>query len=173
MKRGYAGVVLILVFSIGVLAFFTLLPDTRFYKDMVKRITSSHVEVYTSVSNNVDDFISASVLSLGVSESTIGLSFGDFARTRNSQEEARKIQKILISSGWGFSASALADMFTPITGSNISALVPNLGEQIDRGFISPNILVVEGNISRLRSVWNLVAGQIMAQTGMTLMETLW
>ncbi len=173
MKRGYAGVILILMFSFGVVAFFTLLPDTRFYKDMVKRIASSDVEVYVSTPNDVDDFISAAVLSLSVPRSTVGFSFDEFARARFAQEEARRIQRMLMSSGWEFPSSALADMFTPVSGNDISALVPNLSRQIDRGFISPNILVVEGNLGRLRSVWNIVAGQIMTQTGMTLMETLW
>lgn len=174
MRSGYAGVALILLFSLGVVAFFSFMPDTRFYKDITKRIAASHVELYESVQHvDVDDFISASVLSLGVSESTIGLSFDDFSINRKSKEEIKKLQGALMSSGWEFPAGVLADMFTPVTGAGISALVPNLSKQIDRGYISPNILVVEGNLSRLRSVWNLIAGQITSQTDIPFMETLW
>jgi len=174
MRRGYVGVALILLFSFGVVTFFTFMPDTRFYKDIAKKISASHVEIYKNIRNiDVDDFISASVLSLGVSESTVGLSFDDFSRNRRAKEETKKLQGALTSSGWKFPAGALADMFTPVAGDGISALVPNLNKQISRGYISPNILVVEGNLSKLRSVWNVVAGQITSQTDISFMETLW
>lgn len=174
MRHGYAGVILILFFSLGMVAFFIFMPNIKFYKDIAQQIATSQVDIYKNVSvEDVDDFISASVLSFGVPESTVGLSFDDFARVRKAKEEAKKIQRALISSGWDFPSSALADMFTPVTGAGISALVPVLEKQISRGYISPNILVVEGNLSRLRSVWNVVAGQITSQTNIPFMETLW
>ncbi len=172
MKSGYIGITLILLFFLFAGAFFTFMPNIRFYKDMVKQISGS-IMLLDNTRQDVDDFISASVLSLSVSDSTVGLSFDDFSRNRKSKEEAKKLRNALTSSGWKFPAGALADMFTPVTGDDISALVPNLNKQIGRGYISPNILVVEGNLSRLRSVWNVVAGQIMSQTDITFTETLW
>lgn len=172
MRRGYVGVALILLFSLGVGFFLLNLPDVRFYKDISKRIASSRVELYETAPD-ADDFISASVLSFGVSESSVGLSFYDFARTRKSREETGKIQRALTSSGWDFPAGALADMFVPVTNGDISALVPDLSKQIEKGYLSPNVLVVEGNVGVLRNVWNAVAGQIMSQTDISFMETLW
>jgi hypothetical protein len=173
MKSGYIGITLILLFFLFAGAFLTFMPNVRFYKDMAKQISGSQVMLVKNAQQDVDDFISASVLSLGVSDSTVGLSFDDFSRNRRAKEETKKLQRALTSSGWKFPSGALADMFTPVTGDGISALVPNLNKQINRGYISPNILVVEGNLSKLRSVWNVVAGQITSQTDIPFMETLW
>ena len=173
MKSGYIGITLILLFFLFAGAFFTFMPNVGFYKDMAKQISGSQVMLVKNAQQDVDDFISASVLSLGVSDSTVGLSFDDFSRNRRAKEETKKLQGALTSSVWKFPAGALADMFTPVAGDGISALVPNLNKQINRGYISPNILVVEGSLSKLRSVWNVVAGQITSQTDISFIETLW
>jgi len=55
----------------------------------------------------------------------------------------------------------------------VSVLVPDLVRQIDAGFVSPGVFAVQGDIGDLRVVWDAISGYIAAQTGMSLLDTIW
>lgn len=169
MRRGYAGVALILLFSFSVCLFFLLFPDVRFYKDQALRLESCSVGVF-SPTVDCDDFLSAGVLSLGVPEHSVGLSYDDFGVLRKSEELAEKLRR---AAAWKFSGEALGSMFVPVSNGKISALLPALSDQIERGYVSPNILVVAGDAGDLRRVWTEVSNYLMSQTDISLTEVLW
>jgi len=171
MRRGYAGVALILLFSFSVCLFFLLFPDVRFYKDQALRLESCSVEVFSPKFVDCDDFLSAGVLSLGVPEHSVGLSYDDFGVLRKSEEIAEKLRRAAAS--WKFSGEALGSMFVPVSNGKISALLPALSDQIERGYVSPNILVVAGDVGDLRRVWTEVSNYLMSQTDISLTEVLW
>ena len=171
MRQGYAGVALILLFSFSVCLFFLLFPDVRFYKDQALRLESCSVEVFSPKFVDCDDFLSAGVLSLGVPEHSVGLSYDDFGVLRKSEELAKKFRRAAAS--WKFSGEALGSMFVPVSNGKISALLPALSDQIERGYVSPNILVVAGDAGDLRRVWTEVSNYLMSQTDISLTEVLW
>ncbi len=165
MRRGYIGVFLIMFFSLSAVFIFLSLPDARFYKDAEKSMRGLKIKVYETELIDTDDFISASIISLGVPDTSVGASFDEFAAIRKSREVSRRIQNAVESSGWDFPSSILRDMFAPLSNGEISALIPDLKSQIDIGYVSPNVLVVKGTIGDLRSVWDIVSEYIMSSTG--------
>lgn len=173
MRPGYVGVVLVLLFSLGVGMFFLTLPDLRFYRDVIKTYRSFTISAQPEDLEDCDDFISASVLSLGIPKTTVGLSFDEFRTVRKSREEARRISDAVMSSGWKFSSRALGNMFVSVSNGEVSALVPDLARQIDTGFASPGVFIVKGDVGGLRTVWEAVSGYIASQTGMPLSNVIW
>jgi len=172
MRPGYVGVVLVLLFSLGVGMFFLTFPDLRFYRDTAKTLRSFNISSCSQL-EDFDDFISASVLSMSVPETTVGLSFDEFRAVRSSREKARKISDAVVSSGWKFSSRALGNMFVSVSNGEVSALVPDLARQINTGFASPGVFIVKGDVGGLRTVWEAISGYIASQTGMPLLDTIW
>jgi len=172
MRSGYAGVALILVFAVSVSAFFLSFPNLRFYKDISKRLREAEISLCESPSD-CDDFVSAVILSLSVPETTVGMSFDGFRAVRQSREEARRLENAVESSGWKVSSRVLGNMFVSASNGRVSVLVPDLARQIDAGFVSPGVFAVQGDIGGLRVVWDAISGYIAAQTGMSLLDTIW
>jgi hypothetical protein len=61
----------------------------------------------------------------------------------------------------------------PVTNGEYSALVPYLREQIDGGFVSPNVLVVQGGESSLRYTWDLLKDRLANMLGISYFEFVW
>ncbi len=172
MRSGYVGVVLVLLFSLGVGMFFLTFPDLRFYRDAAETLKSFNISTCEPF-EDPDDFISASVLSMSVPGTTVGLSFDEFRTVRKSREEAQKMGDAVASSGWKFSSRVLGNMFVSVSNGRTSALVPDLVRQIDTGFASPEIFVVRGSVGSLRAVWEAVSGYIVSQAGIPLSNMIW
>lgn len=171
MRQGYVGIVLMIVFSLFAFAFFSF-PDLRFYRDFTTHLENVNIPVVYSFEDiDVDDFLSASVLSLGAYDSSIGLSFDEFGALRRNKREAKKIRNLIEDSGWKFTSTVLGNLFTPLSGERISAFIPNLSAQIDSGIVSPDIFVVEGK--DLRSVWSLIAEFLSSQIDISYLDIIW
>ena len=174
MREGYIGILLVFVFSMFAVFFMMNLPDLRIYRDvinMLNRLAIPAREMPETV--DIDDAIVGSIIVLGVPESTIGMSFDAYRSARKSQDYARDIEKALIASDWKFLSRSLGTLFMPVTNREYSALVPYLKEQIDGGFVSPNVLVVQGGESSLRYTWDLLKNRLASMMGISYFEFVW
>lgn len=174
MRQGYMGVALILLFSFLVIFLFLSFPDLRFYKDFVKRLENAEISAdFLDECVDADDFLSAAVLSHGVSDVGVGLSFDEFRILRSSKKESKKLQDLLKISGWKFSSKVLGNLFIPCSNGSISALIPNLEKQMDSRYISPDVIVVEGTISDLRKAWDILSVYLSSQIDASYLDIIW
>jgi hypothetical protein len=174
MREGYIGILLVFVFSVFAASFMMSLPDLRIYRNTVNMLNGLAIPARTIPETvDIDDAVVGSIVVLAVPESTIGMSFDAYRSARKSQDYARDMEKALIASDWKFLSRSLGTLFMPVTNGEYSALVPYLREQIDGGFVSPNVLVVQGGESSLRYTWDLLKNRLASMMGISYFEFVW
>jgi len=173
-RSGYVGTAVIFLFAAFASLYFLSFPDLRFHRDIVNRMKDMKIQSHEIVNvPDVDNALSCAILSMSVSESTIGLSFDEYRINRKSQDYSKKLEKALISSQWDFMSRSLGGMFMPISNREHSALVPYLSNQIEKGYATPAVFVVSGGQGDLRRAWNYIGNSLASQVNISYLEFLW